>query len=228
MAEAAAIRPWRGRGSVGWAPHDIGWRTAVLFMVGSFCFALGAVPGYASLVPTPVVGLTFFVGSVFFTSAGFSQLVQTIRDQRDTGVGRSPWLVRSLDWWSCVIQSIGTLWFNVNTFNAMKTGFDAHEQNLHIWAPDVIGSICFLAASELAIMSACKGRLVCWCRDDGPWWIAMINMAGSIAFMASAFAAFVVPATTDLLDAALANSGTFVGAVCFFWGARLLVTDQPR
>jgi hypothetical protein len=51
-------------------------------------------------------------------------------------------------------------------------------------------------------------------------------MVGSIAFMASALAAYVIPATGDLLDAALANGGTFVGALCFFWGARLLLVPS--
>ncbi len=51
-------------------------------------------------------------------------------------------------------------------------------------------------------------------------------MVGSIFFMISALAAFVVPDTGDLLDAALANSGTLLGALCFFWAARLLITDD--
>ena len=64
------------------------------------------------------------------------------------------------------------------------------------------------------------------CIRDRNWWIAVINMVGSIFFMISALAAFVVPDTGDLLDAALANSGTLLGALCFFWAARLLITDD--
>lgn len=227
MSDAVA-RPIRhplvGRGHIGWRPHEIGWRTAVLFMVGSACFAIGAVPGYSSLVPSGVVGLTFFVGSIFFTSAGFSQLVQAVRDGKAAG---RPSVVQpgNIDWWACVVQSAGTLWFNINTFEAMKTGFTVHEQNLRIWTPDFIGSICFLVASELAIWSVCR-KPICWCRERGDWWIAVINMLGSIAFMLSALAAFVLPSTGSFLDASLANSGTFAGALCFFWAARLLITDD--
>lgn len=226
MGEVVAPVPhaWRGQGHIGWAPHDIGWRTAVLFMVGSACFALGALPGYASLVPAGAVGLTFFVGSIFFTSAGFSQLTQTVRAGRAAGLDSAlQW--GSIDWWGCVAQSIGTLWFNLNTFFAMKTGFTVHQQNLRIWAPDFFGSICFLVASEAAIWAVCH-KPICVCRDDGDWWIAVINMVGSIFFMASALAAFVLPTTGDLLNAAVANSGTLLGAVCFFWAARLLITDE--
>ena len=190
------------------------------------------MPGYASLVPTAVVGLTYFVGSLFFTSAGFSQLVQTINDV--PGAPR-PWSgrrrllafqPRRIDWWACVIQSAGTLWFNVNTFEAMKQGFDVHQQNLRIWTPDFLGSICFLVASELAIWAVCH-KPVCLCRDDRDWWISIINMVGSIFFMLSALAAFVLPATDQLLDASVANTGTFLGAVCFFWAARLLALASP-
>ena len=227
MTDATTPLPrlWAGRGRVGWSPHDINWRTATLFMVGSACFALGAMPGYASLVPAGFVGLTFFVGSIFFTSAGFSQLTQVVRAGRAAGAS-SVVQLRSVDWWGCVAQSIGTLWFNLNTFEAMKTGFTVHEQNLRIWAPDIFGSICFLVASELAIWAVCH-RPICLCRGDRDWWIATINMVGSIFFMLSALAAFVVPSTGDLLDAALANSGTLLGAVCFFWAARLLALTPP-
>ena len=69
-----------GDGTVGWRPRDIAWRTATLFMVGSFCFALGAAPGFSSVAPTSVCGVVFFVGSLFFTSAGYSQFVQAINE----------------------------------------------------------------------------------------------------------------------------------------------------
>ncbi len=58
--------------------------------------------------------------------------------------------------------------------------------------------------------------------------IAWINMVGSIAFGISAVAAFIDPANGELLDAAVANGMTFVGAVCFLVGAALLLPDMSR
>ena len=55
------------------------------------------------------------------------------------------------------------------------------------------------------------------------WWIGVANMAGSVAFGASAIASFIVPADGDVWDAELANLGTFVGALCFLVGAALLM-----
>ena len=209
-----------------WAPRELGWWVAVLFMVGSFCFALGAVPGFSSLVSPGVVGLVFFVGSIFFTSAGYSQFVQSINAGRppDTRLRMFAVQPRRIDWWACAVQSVGTLWFNVNTFAAMRTGFTTQQELLRVWTPDFLGSICFLVASELAIMEVCHAWFS-WRDRDVSWWIVVLNMVGSIFFMISALAAYVVPDTVDLLDASLANSGTFLGAVCFLWGARLLLDE---
>lgn len=211
-----------------WAPGQLGWWIAVLFMIGSSCFALGSAPGISSWLDPGVIGLIFFVGSLFFTSAGYSQYVQSINAGRGPGEKRLllAWQPHRIDFWASAVQSVGTLWFNVNTFAAMRDGFDTvQEQNLRIWTPDFLGSICFLVASQLAIMEVCHAWFS-WRNRDVSWWIVMINMAGSIFFMASALAAYVVPDTGDLLDATLANTGTFLGALCFFWAARLLLDEM--
>ena len=90
-----------------------------------------------------------------------------------------------------------------------------------IWRPDAFGSICFLVASGLA-WYAVRGA-----RDRG-WWIAVINLAGSIAFGVSAVAGYIVPATGDYLDLAASNASTVVGALCFLAGALLLLVDGAR
>jgi len=202
--------------------RGIAWWTSALFMVGSACFAVASVPAVAEVVPVAAIGVTYFVGSLFFTSAGYLQFRQTL----GRNPAHLPWFGverASLDWWAAAIQSIGTLWFNINTFDAMATGLTVHQQNLRIWTPDFIGSICFLVASVLAVLALGEGW---WPRHrDRPWWETMINLAGSVFFMIAAFAAFVRPSTTDLLDASLANSGTLLGAVCFFWAAALQIGE---
>ena len=62
-----------GRGSTWWAPRAIGWWIGILFAVGATCFALGALPGYLSAVGGEADAVTFFVGSLWFTSAAFLQ-----------------------------------------------------------------------------------------------------------------------------------------------------------
>jgi hypothetical protein len=213
---------------VWWAPRLLGWWIAVLFMVGSACFAGAAVPGLSSVAPASVLGAVFFIGSLFFTSAAYLQYVQSINAAGSAGAAHRrrllAWQPRRIDWWACTVQFAGTIWFNINTADALQEGLTTHQQNLRIWTPDMIGSVCFLVASWLALEEVCHTR---WCvrRKDVSWSVAAINLLGSVFFMFAAIAAFVRPATGDLLSASIANSGTFLGALCFFWGARLLLLE---
>jgi ABC-type multidrug transport system permease subunit len=55
-----------------------------------------------------------------------------------------------------------------------------------------------------------------------PWWIAWLNMLGSILFMASALASFVLPRTGELINSQISLVGTLLGALCFLSGAILM------
>jgi uncharacterized membrane protein YfcA len=56
---------------------------------------------------------------------------------------------------------------------------------------------------------------------------ATLNLIGSVFFGISALAAYVVPDTDELLNASIATSMTLAGALCFYWGARVLVKPPP-
>ena len=47
-------------------------------------------------------------------------------------------------------------------------------------------------------------------------------MVGSVLFMASAIASYVLPSSGDLIDVPLAVGGTLLGAACFLLGAVLM------
>jgi len=212
-----------------WAPRIRGWWIAILFMVGSALFALGALPGYAGMVGSRTDSVTFFIGSLFFTSAGFLQY----RESVDAGVEARPhgwgkvfaYRPRQIDWWACGIQLIGTLYFNVSTGTAMKIDLTEQAAHQHVWRPDAIGSICFLVASGLAWFEVCHGWLA-WSPSGLSWWITALNLFGSIAFGVSAVAAFIIPSTGELWNVELSNLGTFVGALCFLVGAFLLLPER--
>ena len=193
------------------ADRGLGWRVAVLFMVGSFLFALGSLPVYAQNIDPGTVGVTFVVGSVFFTAAAASQLVLTAR------AGGAQLLVRA-----CQVQLAGTFFFNFSTTDAMLASLDTEETNRLVWAPDMFGSVAFLVASHLAWLAVCH-RLWCVRRDDEDWWIAALNYVGSIFFMLSAIASLTLTTTGEVVNLTLVNFGTFVGAVCFLVGAYLLL-----
>ena len=188
---------------------------AWLFVVGSACFALGAAPSYAVEVGTEADAITFFVGSVFFTSAATLQWISWHAD-RDR---------RRLDGWAAAVQWVGTIFFNLSTFFAMNDQLTATQADADVWTPDARGSVCFLVASGLAWYSTTH-RVWAWRPHSRAWLMAALNMLGSIAFGASAIASYVVPDTDEVRDAAMMNLGTFVGALCFLLGALLLLPKR--
>ena len=212
-------------------PVRLNLALALLFAVGSACFALGSVPAYVSAVGATADSVTFFVGSLFFTAASFLQLVQaqtpamTGVDERSQHV-RSPltlwaWLPHDRAWLSAAVQFPGTLFFNISTLAALVHNATAQQQDRHVWRPDMFGSILFLVASALALLAVRNLRA-------GPsrtWTLAIgwIDMAGSVLFMASALGSFVLQSTGGLVDVPLAVGGTFLGALCFLAGALLLL-----
>src|SRR6266566_5562635 len=144
-------------GSTWWAPRARGWWIAVLFAVGSLLFALGAVPGYASVVGARWDAVTFFIGSLFFTTAGFLTYREAVDagPQAPEGARRRFFVYQPyrIDWWATAVQLAGTLFFNISTGNALRADLTAQVAHQHVWRPDAFGSVCFLVASALGFLA---------------------------------------------------------------------------
>ena len=180
---------------------------ALCFAIGSTCFLVGPFPGYAQLVGESADGVTFFVGSIFFTLGGALQSWLAWPDRRSSRIGGAAW-------WSAIVQSAGTLFFNVTTYQAMHTALTSSEYNKLVWRPDWRGSICFLVSGAIGyVASPRRGWLPA--RGDQGWWQPAVNLLGCIFFGISAVAGFVVPSTGSMLDQAAANWNTSLGAACF-------------
>jgi hypothetical protein len=183
---------------------------ALFFALGSACFFVGPFPGYATLVGDAADAITFFVGSILFTIGGALQSWLAWSERRSPGEGRA-------SWWAAVIQSAGTLFFNVTTFQAMHTAVTSSEYNKLVWRPDWRGSICFLVSGAIAYRASRRHRWHGWLpvRSGAGWWQPAVNLLGCIFFAISAVAGYVVPSTGSMLDQAAANWNTALGAVCF-------------
>jgi hypothetical protein len=223
-------------GARGGPASALSWWIGGLFAVGSLCFALGSVPWYVDEVAPAVVGWTFFVGSIFFTSAAYLQLHETLRapdgvlaDSARPGRLASlvGWRPRRIDFWAVLVQLVGTVFFNLSTFAATRADLSVTQERHLIWAPDVGGSLCFLVASWLAYAEVNRGILPRSDRSVG-WSIAALNLAGSVAFGVAAVAARYLRPTGELANLSLVNLGTFLGAVCFLVGAVLLPVESSR
>jgi hypothetical protein len=213
-----------------WRPRELNWWIAVLFMIGSWHFISGSVLVLAGSTSSYLIDAIFFIGSIFFTSAGYSQYYQTINAPETLdSQGRAPgerkrrywgWKPKRIDFWGTFPQFLGTLAFNVSTFAAF-IGVRWLGYDLLVWVPDYVGSILFLLSGIACVFEYCHS-FWCWRRRDITWWIVMINFVGCVAFMISAFAAFVRP--NPLFDnlATWATVFTLIGAVCFFVAAYLM------
>jgi hypothetical protein len=193
----------RKHGSGLWAPHRLTWWVGVLFAIGSLCFFVGPFPGFVNLVGSSADGVVFFVGSLFFTSAA---LLQLLGSERSTA-----------DWWASLIQLVGTVYFNVDTFRAMQQSFDTADVNRVVWRPEALGSICFLISGFIAL------HAVRDLRGTRDYRIAVVNFAGCVLFGISTIGGYVLPSTGDALNLLAANAGTALGALCFLIGALMLL-----
>lgn len=154
-------------GSTWWAPGALGWWIGTLFAAGSLCFALGALPPYAESVGRGTDNVTFFVGSLFFTTAATLQYLQVGGTDLPgpTAGGRVrllAWVrprVGRIDWWAAAVQLVGTVFFNVSTYHALSAPSSA--ANVLVWRPDVFGSVCFLVSSWLSWGRCAMARSPC-------------------------------------------------------------------
>jgi hypothetical protein len=219
------------RERVWWRPHKRSWWMSVLFAVGSTCFLVAALAAQWASTPREGIGVTFFIGSIFFTSAAYLMYSEAVNVERtlEPGAGRGKWRPASwephrIDWVASSVQLAGTVFFNISTFTAMKHGFTTHQTNARVWGPDALGSLCFLIASELAYAEVCH-RWVCFRNRTMSWWIVALNMLGSIAFGAAAIASLLEPSSGLPVSARISNGGTALGGLCFLIGALLLMPE---
>jgi hypothetical protein len=183
---------------------------ALCFALGSTCFLIGPFPGYVQLVGESADGVTFFVGSILFTAGGALQSWLAWPDRRVPGGGRAAW-------WAAIVQSAGTLFFNVTTYQAMHVALTSSEYNRLVWRPDWRGSICFLVSGAIAYRASRRHGWHGWLPERGGsgWWQPAVNLLGCIFFGISAVAGYLVPATGSLVNQAAANWNTALGAACF-------------
>jgi hypothetical protein len=185
-------------------------RQCWLFAIGSTLFAIATMPGLSAVAGAGLVNLLCFIGSWFFTTAGWMQLVLSGPALR-------------IGWLSAATQFAGTILFNISTGASLWAHAVKPERRL-VWAPDALGSMAFLVSGALGIVAvtAVVGIFELKSRD---WPAEWINMIGCFAFGVSALGAFVTKSGITE-DALLANVGTFIGALCFLVAALLVLPRQ--
>lgn len=182
---------------------------AMLFALGSACFLIGPFPAYTQLVGETADAVTFFVGSILFTLGGGLQSLISWPHRHANGGGPAAW-------WAAIIQSAGTLFFNLTTYEALHTAVNSTSYDHLVWRPDWRGSLCFLVSGIIAYLASPRQHHWLPQRGVQGWWQPAVNLLGCIFFGIAAVAGYVVPASGSILDLAWANWNTALGALCFF------------
>lgn len=220
-----------------WMPEELNWWIGIIFALGSLLFALGSIFSLVPSLPkiwsldTIAINSIFFMGSIPFTTAAYLQLLQAQNAgnflpqarRKSRRIVWFAWNPHEIGWLSCAWQFLGTILFNVNTFDAMLPGLQWFEQDLMIWIPDLFGSIFFLVSGYLAFMETCHAYWQ-WQPTNLSWWVTFINLLGCVAFMISALFAFVTPKVSSF-DVTISLVFTLIGAICFFFGSLLMLPE---
>lgn len=221
-----------------WMPGQLNWWIGVVFATGSVLFAVAGVLSLApelarawSLSPANVNAI-FFAGSIPFTTAAYLQLNQAANapgfarheQSRSTRMIWLGWRPREIGWLSAALQFIGTLLFNLSTFDAMSSAMNPSWQDRMIWLPDIVGSVFFLVAGYLAFIETCHAHWA-WKPRSLSWWVTFANLLGCIAFMISAVFAYVPEYPSGLDAAAVSVAFTLAGAIGFLTGSLLMLPE---
>lgn len=211
---------------------------AILFMIGSSCFALGGVQaalpgsGLEMLRSTFAQNLVFFIGSIFFTTAAFLQWRQSVgKDLRKVHLeAYGPvrwwdWRPQDCGYMASITQFAGTILFNFNTGDALLNPSGWLADDALVWTPNMVGCVLFLVSSWYGCIEIGQSAFS-WEPRNYSWWIAWSNMAGSVFFQLSAFLSVALPdgGLSDL--GGLASGFTALGAVGFFVAALLMLPES--
>jgi hypothetical protein len=221
-----------------WAPRRLAWWVAVLFAIGSLLFtAGGAGATWPQLAPAllrdaTVLNWVFVVGAIFFTSAAGLQWLEALNgdvaEALSNGAQRRwrwlGWRPRNLGYLASTVQLFGTVMFNFNTVDATLTGLSWEGEDLLIWTPNMVGCVCFLIASYIAYAEVSQGA-ASFAPRSLSWWIAVVNLLGSVAFQISALYSFAGPEPAASASLFWAGFYTAAGGVCFLIGSYLMIPE---
>ena len=226
-----------------WEIGKLSWWISILFMIGSLLFCLAGLAAIAPTLPggpysSTAINRAYWLGAVFFTPACLLQWLQSMNADVAEYQGPDTPLSGSWHWWrfrphnlgwlSAAIQFAGTLLFNATTTDALLPDLAWMGENMFVWTPNMVGSVCFFVSSWLACREIYHGKILFQPRNLG-WWITMFNLAGSVFFLISALLAFFAPDTAHTMQPLRmwwSNFFTLAGALCFLIAAYLLLPEM--
>lgn len=224
----------RLRGSL-FEPGELNWWIGIIFAIGASLFAVASMMVLATQyaprisIDSMTPKFVYFTGSIPFTVAAYLQLFQAANVVSPSarawrGTRLLGWRPGDLGWLSCFLQFLGTLLFNLNTFDAMIPSLPWFDQELLVWIPDFVGSVLFLSSGYLAFIEASHAYWS-WQPKSLSWWVVFVNLLGCIGFMVAAVFSIVLPQEMANKLMIVAVAFTLQGAICFLTGALLTLPE---
>ena len=204
---------------------------ALRFIIGASLFFIAATLSLLNVGSTFTQNLIYFVGSIFFTLAGYLQYFQSINNSEDIHL-RSPskpwrwwaWQPSRIDFWVVSSQLLGTLFFNFNTFDAFLS-HTLESDLISIGMPDILGSILFLISGTFGVIEF-NHHIIFWPKRSRQSSITIINFWGCILFMGSAILAPVVFLSPSEWSTLASVGMTAAGALAFLISSTLMLSEN--
>ncbi len=238
--EAGKSSPWLG----GFSPHRLSWWVAVVFIVGSALFTLGAAASLFTRVfggedpASMVADVSYFAGALLFTGGIYLQLLEALNCSDYIGL-KSPygtiqrfrsfrwfaWQPRRLAFMAPFLLLIGSLIFNVETSLAILSTLGLATLPLAIGLTSLSGSALFLVPSYLQMIEVCHSYLP-WRPREISWWITGFFVVGSAGFVVGSIFGFDVPGVTSPAESEVTKWGFLQGSVFFLAGSYLMLPEM--
>lgn len=226
-----------------WAPHRLAWWIALVFMIGSVFFVVGAA---GSLVPeyfgsehamSAFAESSYFLGATLYTASIYAQLLETINADRTIAPDRSTRAPKQFRWFAFEVTHLeflvpfvlllGSLVFNYETVFAVGATFDVLPR-LGLWASSLLGSLLFLASGVLQFIEAGHGYLRFDPRNVSCW-VGLLFIIGSIGFVLGSLPGLGTPGlpTNDTgAGALIVKIGFLVGGIAYLAGSYLMLPEM--
>ena len=196
------------------------------FVIGSILFIVAVPIGASSELAS---ALLFFVGSTLYligagadawnarsTAHNGTQWRGSVDTQGTTTTGWTKYLRRRFS--ASLIQAFGAVLFQVMVIAGLIAGLNPFWVDVLIWEPDIVGSLCFVVSSAMlvSIRHPLAGRGDFRDRIKGA---SLLNLAGSLCFLAGSVGAFVPLTAGAPISPLLSSYGTVVGGMFFLIGS---------
>lgn len=235
--EAGSRNPWLG----GFAPYRISWWVAVVFIVGSALFTLGAAAALFTSIfggeetAELVAKFSYFVGAALFTGGVYLQLLEAINCSDYIGMRSArkmrrrlrlfAWEPRRLEFMAPFLLLIGAVSFNVETTFALLSGLGLVSLVTIISLSSLVGAILFLVPSYMQMIEVCH-RYLCFRLRSFSWWVTVFFVVGSAGFVLGSVTGFGIPGLSSPAESEITKWSFLEGAVCFLAGSYLLLPEM--